>query len=311
MKSKKAPTSSMGPNAIRVSQGAYQKAILKSVFGNLILAVIALVVIYLSFAATVSRVVYSSAGFVPLKNNTYAGGVLPPKSQALVVLGGNKVGEKVADRLKQSFIPQKPSALVSIAAGPVAQEVKWTGSILTVDGKAMPAPVAQDPGLEFLSGQYVAVCIEGDCTPGTLMFFKDDQVLGIPFAQDAAVPAAPSLNTKANGPDRSNPEEVVRAFIIEAYNGNTELSCSLIEPGYFKNVYGTVKKCQKELSFINTRLDRDFDFGSNFLTKVTSDDGMNATVEYNLVANDVDLGAVEIGLVKTKKGWVINSEKDK
>lgn len=308
MKSKK--DTGVTPHNIRVSQGAYQKALFKSVAVNLVLALVGLVLVYLCFAATVARVVPSSAGFVPLKNNTYAGGILPATAQALILLGEEKVKYGMLDRLTQSFVPQEPAAIVSIAAGPVAREVKWTGGVLTVDGKAMPAPIAQDPGLEVLADQYIAVCITGDCTPGTLVFFTPEQILGIPFAQDAAVPAAPPIQNNTNGPDRNNADEVVRAFVIESYYGNAKLSCSLLEPAYLKKTGGQ-EACASEARQFGEFLGREFDFTTGLITKVVSDDGKNAVVEYSLKKDGADLGTVQLGLVKTGAGWAINSETDK
>lgn len=178
--------------SVRVAQGTYQKALVQKLVSQLIIALVALLVVYLCFAATLVRFVPSDAGFVLTKNNTNRGGTLPANSQALVSLDPEAVvGDSMVDRLKQSFVPQKPTAVVEVLAGPIGR-VKWTKSLLTVNGKALKTNFAQDPQLEYLEDQYIAVCVAGACEPGSAVLFTSPQIIGVPVQQDKAGAEAPA-----------------------------------------------------------------------------------------------------------------------
>ena len=172
---------------IRVAQGTYQKALLKKLVSQLLIAIIGLFVVYLCFAATIVRFVPSSAGIVLTKNNTYPGSELPENAQVLISLGEEDVKTGLGDRLKQSFIPQDSAALVSVLAGPTGR-VKWTGQQLTVNEEPVAVNFAEDPNVPFLEGQYIAICIKGDCAPGSPVIFEKGKVIGVPIQQNAVVP---------------------------------------------------------------------------------------------------------------------------
>lgn len=168
---------------IRVSSTIYQRTLVSRILTNSILALLMLFFVYLCFALTIVRFVPSSAGFVLTKNNTYSGSIVPAGDQALVSLGEEPVKDDLANNLKISIIPQSPSALIDIVAGP-AGKVKWTDGLLLVDGKPIKGlEFPKDPEIDRLIDQYIGTCIKGDCEPGSPVIVGSDKILGIPVTQ--------------------------------------------------------------------------------------------------------------------------------
>ena len=294
--------------SVRVAQGTYQKALVTKLLLQLGLALLALVLVYLCFAATIVRVVPSSAGMVPLKNNTYPGGQLPVNSQILIRLDGNDpVGSSVRDRLQQAVVPQKPSALVSVLAGPIGR-VKWTGGILTVNGKVMSAPFPTDPHLEYLNSQYVAVCIKGDCTPGSAIVFEPSQVLGVPLRQNAPIPPAPPLQAEDNNP-RSTPEGALQEYLLKSAQGKDAAACGLVSTSGLKSMGGE-EKCAELSSRLGAQLGGGFDPTTDLQAQVVDTPSEEELVVQFTWTSPLD-GSVSkpatTKLVKTDKGWAIFS----
>jgi len=196
-----------GPNpSIRVSKETYRQAMFKKTLKNVLIIILILFALYLGVAAVMMRVVPSSAGMIPVKNNTYSGGELPDDSQALISLkpGEDPVKTGPMDRLQQAFIPQKPTALVSVKAGPFGK-ISWVAGIFTVDGQPITSTIKENSELKFLENQYVGICISGDCAPGTALIFHKDKVMGIPLKQDAVVPPEPAPKVDPTTPAPASP----------------------------------------------------------------------------------------------------------
>lgn len=303
MKFSKKPSGSQ--QSIRVSQGTYQKALLTKFLSQLIVAIIGLLLVYVCFAATIVRFVPSSAGIILTKNNTYPGAEIPEKAQVLISLSDIEVKTGLADRLKQAFIPQKPSALVQILAGPDGR-VKWTGGLLTVNNLPLSVPFPQNPDLKFLEGQYVSVCLKGDCTPGTSIIFKTSQTIGVAIEQNVPVPPPPTINENANS-SRATAENAVRTFIIEGYNGNSKAACLVLTKEY-KAVLGGDAGCEAKARFWGAKLGREYDF-SKLVTKFGKSNKLEAVVEYTLPG--AGRGVTVTGkyvLTVDKNGWSIAGE---
>ena len=172
---------------VRITKGMYGRLVWRRLLQFVGFGALALIVLYVCFAATWVRVVptLSGAGFVPVKNVTYEAGVLPEGAQVLVHRTEAQ-GTQIHHRLKQAFVPSSYAAEVEVVAGPYG-EMKWSKpDVLTVDGKpigaAFPAnsdgksPI--DPEDPYLKNQYVAICISGACTEGEAILFDRDQVYG-------------------------------------------------------------------------------------------------------------------------------------
>lgn len=287
--------------SVRIASGTYQRAMLKKLVAQIVLVFMAALLVYLCFAATIVRVVPSSAGFLPVKNNTYPGGIIPVDAQVLIDLDPESPpGRAMKDRLAQSFVPQKPSALVSVLAGPIG-EVKWAGGVVTVDGEILPATLPADPGIEFLEDQYFAVCISGDCLPGEAILFISDQVIGIPFKQDASIPPPAVLNGggKIN---RSDPLEVTAAYLVEGYQGNSKLSCSLLTPEALKSENG-ITGCSSNLSSLKKKLGVNYDFENMKLS--TTSESSKVEVQAELITPGKPV-TIKFELVSTEKGLAIS-----
>lgn len=171
---------------IRVAKSAYRKLLFRRIFAILGYSFLGIFVIYLCFASTIMRVVptTSGAGFVPVKENTHPGGILPSGETVLVDTESEK-GREFLDRLTQSFVPSKTAAVVKIVSGPYG-EFEWLESgIITVNGELTEAYLPERPILEDgkpknrLLGEYLSVCISGDCTPGEAIFVSEKKLFGL------------------------------------------------------------------------------------------------------------------------------------
>jgi len=172
---------------VRITKGMYGRLISRRIFQILSFAGLAIIILYLCFAATWLRIVptTSGSGLVPIKNVTYEGGILPPGAQILVDTEEAQ-GTNVLDRLKQSFTPRSNAAVVEVVAGPYGEMTWASPEILTVNGEPIGYPFpadsegkspinSEDP---FLKNQYVVVCISGDCNVGEAFIIDKEHIYG-------------------------------------------------------------------------------------------------------------------------------------
>lgn len=174
---------------IRVSKSFYARAVVGRILKGVGLVVVGAVVLYLCFSVTLLRVTIGRAGVIPVKNVTYPGGVLPAGSTVVVDRSATHDGSPVDD-LRQSFVYNGNSAVVTVAAGPYGRLTWAAPGILTVDGKALggffpgnadgTSPI--DSSNPYLSNEYVGECVRGACDPGALFLFNGDHVLGVPLS---------------------------------------------------------------------------------------------------------------------------------
>lgn len=165
---------------IRVAKSAFAGLLVKRIGAILGFTVVSIFVLYLCFASTLMRVVptTSGAGFVPVKGNTFAGGVIPEGTKILVNTS-EEVKDGHLDKIAQAFTPAKDAAIISIEAGPNG-EVKWMESgLLTVKGEVTKAPFSDDPGKNFLESEYVGVCVKGACSEGEGVIISKKNIYGI------------------------------------------------------------------------------------------------------------------------------------
>ena len=168
-------------SSIRVTGSTYRKTVMKKIFSQALLIIFGLVLVYFCFAATIIRFVPTTTGFVFVKNNTHSGGVLPIDSRVLVSLDKKPVGDTISDRLMQSVVPQKPTGIMNVVAGPIG-ELSYMNGVVSVDGVALPATFPESfANLDYLENEYIAVCIQGDCELGAPYIILEDNVLGIPL----------------------------------------------------------------------------------------------------------------------------------
>lgn len=179
---------------IRIARKTYLKVLSKRIVKVFSLVFVLLFALYLVFAATLLRVVPTlDAGFVPVKNITYEGGIVPKDAQVLVSLD-KKQGITAFERFKQAFVPASNAAVIEVVAGPYGK-LGWTEpDILTVDG--YPTDVVLEPAegdksplesreSEYLEDEYLAICIKGACEVGEGVIVPKDNVIGTPLSKSS------------------------------------------------------------------------------------------------------------------------------
>jgi hypothetical protein len=184
---------------VRISYSAVAKLVAKRFVFAVAAVFVAVLVLYVCFAATLLRVVptLDGAGMVPVKNMTYEGGVIPEGEVILVNRYEAQEGD-IFSHLRQAFVPAEGAMVVQVHAGPYGK-MDWTEpDILSVDGKPVNAPVTavmvpesdkigaekvptspiadrEDP---FLKSEYVGQCLAGACAEGTGVLFHQDNIYG-------------------------------------------------------------------------------------------------------------------------------------
>lgn len=179
---------------IRVTHKAYTKIVFKRLVKVCSVVVILLMGLYVVFAATLLRAVpTTNIGFVPVKNVTYSGGIVPKDAQVLVNMD-KKQGIEFMDRLKQSFVPTSDAAIIQIVAGPYGK-MHWTEpDILSVDGYPTNVSLAPEEGeksplesreSEYLEDEYLAICVKGACgEAGSGLIISKDNIMGSPLSKE-------------------------------------------------------------------------------------------------------------------------------
>jgi hypothetical protein len=171
---------------LRVANSAYRKILLKRIAAILGYSLVGVFIIYLCFAATIMRAVPTSsgAGLVLVKENTFHGGIIPANTSILV---DTKTEQKndFGERLKQAFVPSEHAAVVKVVAGP-HNPISWVASgLVTVDGALTNVHLSEQPLDEGnvaktkLRGEYLAVCVSGDCTPGEGIIVSQKNIYGL------------------------------------------------------------------------------------------------------------------------------------
>lgn len=167
---------------VMVSKKVGRKVLKKKISFIVICIVVSLIVIYLCFAATIIRFIPTTNGMGPvlIKNSTYVGNILPKGAQVIIDTKSEN-DDGIIDHLKQTVIPTKNIAKVEIVAGPYGK-LSYSDNIVFVDGNS--TDVSIDEGLtdsKYLQNQYVAKCLEGDCSNEKGLIFKGKQLVGIPI----------------------------------------------------------------------------------------------------------------------------------
>lgn len=170
-----------GEKRIRVAKSAYRSSVFgrfRAALGYLILAFI---VVYLCFAATILRVVPTATniGLIPVKNMTFPGGHVPVDGVILADLSSQQ-GDSVVDRLRQSVFPSNQAVLVRVKAGPYGK-VNWAPTgFTTVNGKAIGVSLPNKPDFDLLDNTYIGVCLKGACTEGEAVVIPAANIYGEP-----------------------------------------------------------------------------------------------------------------------------------
>lgn len=139
---------------IRVAKSVYRRNAAKRVCGIVGIALLALVVVYLCFAATIIRFLPTTKGPVAVKNATFDGGIAPQGS-TVVINTASPVKDDIGSHMLQALTLQNNVATVKVEAGP-------TGKI---NSRLIGSPGGKFGAVDvdgvFLKNQYVVTCLDG------------------------------------------------------------------------------------------------------------------------------------------------------
>lgn len=169
-------------NGVRLSRKDFYTAIFSRIVKMVALVILSLVVVYVCFAGTILRFVptNSDLGLYLVKAPIYETGVIPVGGETLVSLD-EPVDKSFFGKIKTAFTMHENVALIEIQGGPLG-ELTWTDEgLVAVNGRIIESnPLGFNPKKEYLSEEYIGVCIEGNCVPGDLIITDDDHIYGIP-----------------------------------------------------------------------------------------------------------------------------------
>lgn len=153
---------------IKVAKKVVAKSSARDIAGLLKIGLIVLVVMWLSLTATIMRVIPStSLGPTIVKNYTGPGG-RPSPGDIVIVSQNTENKDFFVDRFRQAFVLQSDTVEVMVWA----TASKKDKSVLRPEHKksAFERPM--------FDGEYLAICIKGDCEEGEQLKFKDANLLG-------------------------------------------------------------------------------------------------------------------------------------
>lgn len=156
---------------IRVAKGVYRRNAAKRVCGIVGVVVLALVVVYLCFAATIIRFLPTTKGPVAVKNATFDGGIAPQGS-TVVINTASPVKDDMGSHVLQALTLQNNVATVKVEAGPTG---KINSRLIASPGGKFGAV---DVDSEFLKNQYIVTCLDGCDGSGVV---GSDQIYGEPL----------------------------------------------------------------------------------------------------------------------------------
>lgn len=180
----KGASKSKQPQQVRVARNAVGSALARRIGLGVLWSFAAVVVVYLCFVVTIVRFVPAGdLGFIPVKNLTFEGGMVPPGETVLVSLN-NPQGSEILDHLQQAFIPTQDAALVQVEAGPWG-EFLWTepGIVTLKDGTLIDVAMSEEPESTLLNNAYLVKCVEGACEEGAGYIIPSTHILGSPIGK--------------------------------------------------------------------------------------------------------------------------------
>ncbi len=169
-KPKKAPQ-------VRIAKSTYGNLMATKVLKALGVGFLVIALVYVCFAISIARILpTTTVGLIPVKNITFAGGLVPA-GEEIVVDMANPQGTEILDYLKQSFIPNGNAAIVEVAAGPWGS-FEWSNGIVTHDEQILNMAMPEEPAKLTLDNEYLVTCVEGACVPGQGYVIHASQLMG-------------------------------------------------------------------------------------------------------------------------------------
>lgn len=229
---------------VNVYKKTATKHLITQVLNLFLIAIAALFVLYIIFAATIIRVVPAGSGIGPIvvRNNTFYGGFIPENSVVLVN-NAEEIDNSPLNNLKMSlpFLNDDVS-IIQVKAGPVGK-FSWTApGVVSIDGKIIDGglfPPLEDKSQfirKYLENEYIGLCIEGNCVPGDLVIFGANNIMGIPVREaDLEKAINEDINFFPNGPQSG----------MSATTNSTEFTgdCAIID----KTINGVQMETQDDI----------------------------------------------------------------
>lgn len=162
---------------IRIAKATYNSMLATRILKALGVVAVLGFIIYFCFAATIMRIIpTTNAGLLPVKNITYAGGLIPQGALVATDMESER-GSNILDYLEQSFIPSSTVAIVEVEAGPWGT-FSWSDGSVTFDEKLLPMKMPDQPDTTALENDYLVTCVKGACVPGQGYIVPASYIMG-------------------------------------------------------------------------------------------------------------------------------------
>ena len=178
---------------VKVYKKTAATKIVSHVWKMIIIAVLAFLALYVVLAAMIVRVVPagSDIGPIVIKNTSYYGGFVP-NGEIVLVNNAEEVDTGPLGNIKMAIpFMSEDVSLIEVKAGPFGK-FKWVApGVVTIDGEVvdggfLPRRDENDKSMferSFLKGEYIGLCIEGNCIPGDLVIFGENHIMGSPVSE--------------------------------------------------------------------------------------------------------------------------------
>lgn len=208
----------------RITLGAASGLLMRRVGKILMVTVIAAILMYVCFAATIIRIIPATniPSITVVKENTFEGGIVPAGELIVVNPYQGEAGvvkDGYADRLLQGVAPNPDASVVQVVAGPFADLTWMESGLVQIDGELMDVtldeePVDQDGKTKRnLNGEYLVQCIAGSCHAGDGMILSGKNLYGLLVEREGqreqygmAPIAADERSGQANAEDAPQPD---------------------------------------------------------------------------------------------------------
>jgi len=165
---------------VRIAKSTYSSLLATRILKAVGIGFLAFLLVYVSFAVTIVRVLpTSSVGLLPVKNITFPGGIVPA-GETVAVDMAQPQGAELTDYLKQSFVPNGNVAVVEVAAGPWGK-FGWNSGTVTFKEQILGMAMPNQPEKLTLDNQYLVKCISGACVPGQGYVIPASHLMGQPL----------------------------------------------------------------------------------------------------------------------------------
>lgn len=154
---------------------------IKSAFMFFAAALLIMVVLYVTLAATLVFVANVNNEPVVVARGTFLGGI--PQTGDLVFVGSGTPGTDPLTKLQEAFVGV-PDGKVAVTLSEPGDTVSASNGQITVNGTSQPGTFVNSTGAPAtlgstsLTNQALVECVTGACEPGTFFLINLDQIYG-------------------------------------------------------------------------------------------------------------------------------------